>query len=1280
MIYDKILSFYDISPNNYARAYDTISEESIMKLIFSKFINDGQMTTTNKQYIDYILRYNFTRYYEMEDLLENNTFYYENFQKILDATPEQDFQIIDFDISKYASKDIKSYLFYLDIVSQLYDTVGSMKQGKLGIAPNEINIRCRYVPMENDSSILKLYDGSGGSSSYFNATIKISRQDNLQNDVNDIEFITNQGVSFTEHINKFKIDIIRHLQYLNTGNDIKYATQTYLENIRDFYRLCRLKLMYLIPHSIYLLTQTPFPEFSEKTMYYIRQSVLPVFINQKKSLGNTVEQNNITTDYNDMVFDKTNKLSQINEKLLKSKHRLLKNKKKSENISENVAYKKTFATIAKVVFCIVIIASLVIIAADISMESKRLMFIIISIMVVIMMIIVYYMLNKAFFESFETPTTAGILTKYPKVSVQANQFNYNDTPVRINASSIPIAAFLAFNNSPSDAWVSGGPEVGGTYLNGNAKNNYKQGFDGEYLKIDLGEYMVLKNYTVKFNIPQCGPKKFKIYGASSNLAWSDNNHLGWQQLDTQDNITYNTGMSQQFSLSTNTNPNRYYMMIINKLTGTTSNRVNISEWELNGLREPKEVLISSGAKSVSANQTFIQLQPLSLPFDYDDKGLISCDITVNCRKTTSTALLDGSIILNTSPTNIEIPIANTANQEITVRQTLNNQILLNAFRSGILDAYITLYQPTLSNYNYEMKIKYYPVVPDQEKEELIVQNIADTLGPPSAVAKALEYGRAARVRYDIAQAAIAASNLKFIESSNLIGGQISTIRSQLELQVLEIKSTLASCNLIYTQNQQIISDKLIEFAIASSNLGINSNLYIDTSNYIKNTIVNLNQLNTQRINIITKFKQYLSVSQQSTDAEIYKIQADLAQINTSISPGTQNYYSDLASVNLDKLQADERNAKASAELAYLAYARLRETALQEQNDAIDKAAELLAQLNQKYNLNENNVDDMLSALQAKFQVSKDYTAQYNEDIKALQDSESDYINLKAFSDTSILTYDGYIEDSQKLISELEDLLKESTKSRDAILAEKRKLENELAGAEGWSKASLDAAQARIDSLRIRKNIQIQDLLLQKQDLDDEFSREFKTKEEKFQEELREKQHYEDLPSLLASKVEAKQLQIQESEYYKEVTGDYEISNIFKDMDVQVMYNINDNVSGLNYEMVKPVLNREYDHYQKYSTAIEAHTARSNQNLNVKWLEAYQLKAQSNLLMNISLIICICMIFYYNRNPKTAVAVAIIGGTIALTIYNVQLTVKVRTKYRNNYWVQPLSYVNKISTS
>ena len=63
-------------------------------------MNDGQMTSANKQYIDYILRYNFAQYYEMEDLLENNTFYYEKFQKILDATPEQDSQIVDFDIEE----------------------------------------------------------------------------------------------------------------------------------------------------------------------------------------------------------------------------------------------------------------------------------------------------------------------------------------------------------------------------------------------------------------------------------------------------------------------------------------------------------------------------------------------------------------------------------------------------------------------------------------------------------------------------------------------------------------------------------------------------------------------------------------------------------------------------------------------------------------------------------------------------------------------------------------------------------------------------------------------------------------------------------------------------------------------------------------------------------------------------------------------------------------------------------------------------------------------------
>jgi|LakMenEpi03Aug12_release.lakeMendotaPanAssembly.Ray.scaffolds.fasta_scaffold00020_62 hypothetical protein len=1273
MIYDKLLSVYDISPNNYARAYDTISEESMMKLIFSKFIHDKQASSVNKKYIDYILKYNFIQFYEAEEILQNNTYYLENFQKILDASPEENREIVDFDISRYASETIKQYFFYIDIISQIYDNVSTMKTGKLGIAPNEITLRCRYIPTPNDNKLLKLYDGH--ASGYFTMTLKITRLNNLQNDVSDIQFITNQNISFTEHTNLFKADIIKHLQYLNTGNDIKYATVAYLQNIRDFYRLCRLKLMYLVPHSIYLLTQQPAVKISEKVMYYIRQYVLPVFINMKNNFSNSVQQQTVTTDYNDMVFDKTNKLAKINEKLLKSKYRLLKNKRQHDYISQNVAYQKTFTTVANVVFGIVILLSLVIIAANVSMETKRFIFIILAILVLIVILVFYFMLNKVVFEKFEGP---GVLTKYPKVAVQANEFNYNETPVRVDASSIAMSAFLAFNNSPSDSWVSGGPEVGGTYLNGNAKNTYKQSYNGEYLKIDLGEYMVLKNYTIKFNTPECGPKKFRIYGANSNVGWTDINHNVWQQLDNQDNIIYSTGMSQQFNLTTNTIPNRYYMMVVNKITGTTSNRVNISEWELNGTREQKEAIISSGAKSVSANQTLIQLQPMQLPHDYDDKGLISWDLKVNCRKTTVSAVLDGLVIVNTSPQLSEITITNSENQEITVSQTFNDTVMLNAFRSGTVDAYITLYQPVLSNYNYEIKLRYYPVVPDKEKEELIVQNIAATLGPPSAIQKAIQYATNATARYQAAQAAIAASNILFIDNKNLIERQISTLRGQLVNNVHEAQGILESCNLVYSQNEQVIANKLIEFAMSSSNLGISSNIYMQTSNYILDTGANVNQLNMQRVDVITKFKQYLSISQQTSDAEVYKLQADLAQANTSISPSTQNYYSDIASINMEKLQADERTAKASAEIAYLAYYRVRETALQEQNDAIEKAAELLAQLNEKYNLNETNVDNMLQAIKTKYETDKAYTDQYNADTKALQQSESDYIQLKAFADTSILTYDTYITDSEALVLSLEALLLDSRRNRDSILAEKQRLERELATAEGWSRGMLNAAQSRIDALILRKNIQIQDLKLQKQDLDDEFGREFKTKEEKFQEELREKQHYEDLPSLLASKVEAKKLQIEEADYYKEVTGDYEISNIFNDMDMQVMYNINDSVSGLNYEMIKPVLNKEYDQYNKTSTAIEAHTASSNQNLNIKQLEAYYYKAYTNLVIRISLIMCISMILYYSNNPRTAVAIAIIGITIVLTIYNVELQVRVRTKYKNKYWTQPLSYVNRIS--
>jgi hypothetical protein len=1270
MIYEDIISVYNIDTNSYAAAYNQISESSMMKLIFSKFISDAQYDSRNVEYINYFLKYNYPRYYEIEDFMEKTVYYENNLQRASSTSPEEDIKIIDIDVSEYASKNIRLYLFYADLISQLYDKAYSLKRGKHGIAPNEVRMKCRYVPLEEDNSMLKLFTSS--SSGSYDITLKITRRDNLQNDVVNVQIISDQNASLTQHLNIFKPDIMKHLQYLNTGTDVKFSDASFLQNIRDFYRLCRLKLAYLTCHSIKLLATSSAanPSIAEKITYFIRQSVLPVFINAKKNFSLTVQSSKTSSEYNDLVFDKTGKLSKINERLLKYKNRLLKNRKKSDHVSQQLHSKQSYNIIAKIVFAFTILATLVIIAARLSNESKRFMFMLLTILVLIMIAIIYFIMNKTFIESFQG------LIKFPRQAIISNSFNYDNIPVRVDASTTaasdgsvqlpkPISAYFAFNNDNTEAWTSAGTSLGGTYLNRSAKKTYKTGYAGEYLKIDLGEYMVLKEYTVKHNVLGQGPVDFIVYAASSNGAWQDVNSAAWNIIDTQTNIQYDASLSKTLSVSTNETSHRYYMMIVNKIASETADQVNISEWELRGERKNKQVTISTTntyTNSQSTSAAMISpMIPINLPTDYDDTSTeFSYQIRITGQKTGTGAETEfkPSIIFNNGRTiDLDIPQNGQLNY---LSPTFTDR--LNLYRSGKIEGMMYAYLPLTLNYTCSFILSYYPVVPENEKEELIIQNINDVSGTPSAIEQANTYYQAATVRYNNARNAIL---------------ELQSSSSTSNALVMQINALMDSSNQHYQRLDAINRQKQIDLLAAYSNLGVSSNLYIDTSNLIKDAAISLNDLNRARTTIIEKYQYYLSVSQRLTDATEYKMMVDNLQIATTSS--THQYTRNLASITEAKLQKEEETARASIELAYVSYLRLRETALQQRDESINKAAEFLAFLNQKYNLNETNADNLLTAIQGKLESERAAKNAITREYDNLVADERALTASLEYLRTSVQQYDELIVETNGFITELEGLLQTSRRQKDVVLAEKQRLEFELAKAEGWKQGNIDAAQARIDSMKLRKDLQIQELRAEKNEIAEEIARQIIIKEQAFADEQTAKNYKENLPRELQRKIEARTIQIQQSAYYEEVTENYEISNIFKDMDVQILYNITDDVNGLNYEMVVPILNKEYDKFNKLSTNIQSATTRSDHDINVKWIDSHHARAQTRLFMHISLVICVCMVFYYNQTPKIAVAIAIIASTVIITLYNVEITRRVRTRHRHNYWIQPKKYRETMPT-
>jgi hypothetical protein len=200
----------------------------------------------------------------------------------------------------------------------------------------------------------------------------------------------------------------------------------------------------------------------------------------------------------------------------------------------------------------------------------------------------YVKLNNS--QKIMTNIPGTTLTKYPRASANANTYVCADgTVVKISGSSVWTNSndhnfYQSFNYSTSDVgWGSGV----GTYViaSGLAVNTYRYDYAGEYLQIDLGETIILKNYNIftRSSFAVRGPKDFRLYASNDANAWTNINHNSWVLLDTQSNLSaYTDFVAKSFTINNN-NAYRFYVIITNKIfTSDTVGMVQIAELELYG--------------------------------------------------------------------------------------------------------------------------------------------------------------------------------------------------------------------------------------------------------------------------------------------------------------------------------------------------------------------------------------------------------------------------------------------------------------------------------------------------------------------------------------------------------------------------------------------------------------------------------------------------------------------------------------------------------------------------
>lgn len=306
------------------------------------------------------------------------------------SIPTVNTNIIDFDISQYASESVKAYLFFLDFIMDMYRSVQEIKGKKESHILDTMHIRSRYYYKDGG---IRLYIDDD----FYNINLKISRQ-GIENRVSDISITSEMPVSNVFSL--FKKDVIRHLNYLN-GDDVKFADQNYINEMQNFYMTCRLKLMYSISHSVLLMSSVRNPGVYNAVDNRIRMVITPIFMNFKEHVLSFVDASSKGLVYSNEVLSAKYDIGQSNELISSSKDVMIKHKNSSKFSEGNLRYKKTINAVAILTLVSVLICIMVVIAMDAHKDFKSVIALVVTVIVVIVMLVIRFLKQKR--EGFTNP-------------------------------------------------------------------------------------------------------------------------------------------------------------------------------------------------------------------------------------------------------------------------------------------------------------------------------------------------------------------------------------------------------------------------------------------------------------------------------------------------------------------------------------------------------------------------------------------------------------------------------------------------------------------------------------------------------------------------------------------------------------------------------------------------------------------------------------------------------------------------------------------------------------
>jgi hypothetical protein len=209
--------------------------------------------------------------------------------------------------------------------------------------------------------------------------------------------------------------------------------------------------------------------------------------------------------------------------------------------------------------------------------------------------------NDKIIDFYQDPTTYVSVEqwiKYPKQAMTADTTISATTGIttRTRPSSNTFASSYALFN-----FTKGDEGVGSFHTNGGyntstmyANNTYFSGYAGEWVMIDLGVQIVLKQIRFHRRFTLRNPSIFRIYATNDVSKYNTPSYTGWDVVHDQPDATKLT--SAMFTASSfiiininNNNPYQIYALVVNKLVDTSDGVLNFAEWELYG----KEVTLTT---------------------------------------------------------------------------------------------------------------------------------------------------------------------------------------------------------------------------------------------------------------------------------------------------------------------------------------------------------------------------------------------------------------------------------------------------------------------------------------------------------------------------------------------------------------------------------------------------------------------------------------------------------------------------------------------------------------